>query len=101
MRKLTIAVGTLVALLGGAAVLLPRILNTEEFRTQVRSELETRLGRKVTFDELGLGIIPPSVSLSNVSVPDAPGFSKDPLAKAKRFQLRVALFPLLRGQVQV
>lgn len=101
MRKLAIAVGALVALAGGAAMVLPRILNTEEFRAQVRAELETRLGRKVTFDGLGLGIIPPSVSLANVSVPDAPGFSNDPLAKAKRFQLRVALFALLRGQVQV
>lgn len=101
MRKLTIAVGVLIAVACAAAVLLPRILNTAEFRSQVSRELETRLGRKVTFDGLELGLIPPSVSLSNVSVPDAPGFSNAPLAKAKSFQLRVAVLALLRGQVRV
>ncbi len=101
MRKLAIAAAGFAILAAALVFGLPALLNTPAFRAQVQSEIEKKLGRKVTFDSLDLRILPPSIALANTAIADAPGFPAAPFARAERFALRVGLAALLQGKADV
>lgn len=104
MRILIWAVVAVAALLviavGALAVFLPRIVKSDAVRARIETAAEDAIGREVRYDDLEVGLLPPSLVVVGASVAGERG-SDAPLAEAERVSLRVALAPLLARAVVV
>jgi uncharacterized protein involved in outer membrane biogenesis len=98
------AAGVAVALAAIALVILvwalPRLASSDAARAKIEASAREALGRDLHYGRLGFGLLPPSLLVEEAEVagetPDAP-----PLAQAGRVALRVELWPLLHGQLEV
>ncbi len=88
-------VGILVALLIVAAIALPFLINVNNFRPQIESNLSSALGRPVKVGNLSLSILSGSVEADQLSIADDPKFSNAPFIQAKSLQVGVELMPLI------
>ena len=103
MRWLGLAAGVAVALLGaalaGLAIWLPGYVRSEPVRAQIEAAAEAQLGREVTWRELSVSVLPPSLDVLGARVAgEAPG-APDWLT-AEEISLRVALLPLLKPRTR-
>src|SRR5215472_10495305 len=102
MRKLGIGVLILVVLLVAAAVLVPRLVDINRYHSQIQAEIEKQLGRQVSLGEMGLTLFPPSLSVQNATIADAPGFGEGhPFATVERLYIAVQFWPLLHKEVVI
>ncbi|HYL94287.1 MAG TPA: AsmA family protein, partial [Terriglobales bacterium] len=101
MRKAAIIIGIIVAVIIGILLVAPLFLDVNQYRPQIQSELQQKLGRQVTLGELHLGLLPPRVRVDNVSVSDDPHFSTGPFAQVQELDVSIALLPLLSKKVEV
>ena len=101
MRKAAIIIGIIVAVIIGILLVAPLFFNVNQYRPQIQSELQQKLGRQVTLGELHLGLLPPRVRVENVSVSDDPHFSTGPFAQVQELDVSIALLPLLSKKVEV
>ena len=102
LRQLAIAVVVMVAVVVGLMLALPRLLDVNRYRGQVQTELQKRLNRPVQLGQLFLNVFPLRVKAANVVIGEDPSYhSNVPFAQVDELDLRVKLFPLLRGNVQV
>jgi AsmA protein len=94
LRVTAVVVLLLVAAVVTAALILPGVIDSEEFRGRVGVAAEDALGREVRYGTIGLGLFPPSVVVEEVAVA---GESADLplLLEARRLELRASLLPLL------
>lgn len=95
MRRL--AIGLFVLLVAAVLVgdlVLTRMVNRDPLRSRIEGMVDEAVGRDVTWDELGVGLVPPSLVISHPRIASdeagAPAF-----AEARKVSLRVALLPLL------
>ncbi len=65
MRKLGIAIAVIVVLLIAAALIVPRLIDVNQYHSQIQSQLEKRLGRQVTLGKMGLRLFPPAFDVEN------------------------------------
>ena len=84
-----------VALLIVVAIALPFLVNINNFRPQIESNLSSVLGRPVKVGNLSLGIFSGSVGADQLSIADDPKFSSAPFIQAKTFRVGVELMPLI------
>ena len=79
---------------------LPRLAKSELARTRIEAAAQSALGRELHYGEIDFALLPPSLVVEKATVAgesaDAP-----PLASAERVALRVALWPLLRRELEV
>src|SRR5580704_13927992 len=102
MRKLAIAIVVIVVIVVGAMLLLPHIIDVNQYRGQIQTELQKRLNRPVQLGQLSLGVFPIRVEAQNVIIGDDPSYhSNVPFAQVAELDLSVKLFPLLSGKVEV
>jgi AsmA protein len=102
MRKLLIAVGVIVVLLIAAALILPHLIDVNQYHGQIQSQLEKRLGRQVTLGNMGLRLFPPAFDVENTIIAEDPRFGSDrPFATADKLAVSVKFWPLLRKQLEV
>jgi len=93
-------------LLGGAglAILLgaaPLLLNQERYRVQLAARVSRLLNRDVTVERLRVRLLPaPRAIVQGVTVADRDP-SSGPFVAADRLEVRLRLWPLFRGQLQV
>ena len=99
MKRLTrfvlIALGSVVALVVLAALLLPLFLNADSFRANIESTLSKSLGRKVTIGKLNLSVFSGGLVAQNATVADDPRFSTQPFIQAESVKIGVEVLPLL------
>jgi AsmA protein len=88
-------VGIVVALLIVIAIALPFLINVNNFRPQIESNLSSALGRPVKVGNLSLSILSGSVEANELSIADDPKFSNSPFIQAKSLQVGVELMPLV------
>ena len=103
MRKhwLKIVAG-IVALFVLVIVLVPFLLNADEFRPTIESQLSAALGRPITLGHLTLSLLKDSLDAENISIADDPAFSTTPFLQAKSLQIGVEVLPLvLHRQVRI
>ena len=55
MRKLAIAIVVIVVIVVGAMLLLPHIIDVNQYRGQIQTQLQKRLNRPVQLGQLSLG----------------------------------------------
>ncbi len=95
----------LIAMLGLlmlGALALPRLININNYRTQIAGQLEQRLGRKVELGALSLRVWPAlNVNVTDVQIGDDPQIAPGVFVQAKAVRLRLGWLSLLRGNPQV
>ncbi len=102
MRKLAIAIVVIVVIVVGAMLLLPHLIDVNQYRGQIQTELQKRLNRPVQLGQLSLGVFPLRVEAANVIIGDDPSYhSNVPFAQVAELDVSVKLFPLLTGNVEV
>lgn len=94
-RKIIYIVGGVVAVLLLGLVLLPFLINVNQFRPQIEAAADGALNRKVTLGDIGLSIFSGGVTVQNISVSDDPAFGSGPFLTAKSVSVGVELMPLI------
>ena len=92
-------VGIVVALIILVVIALPFLINVNDYRPRIESELSTALGRPVHVGNLHLSIFSGSVSADDLSIADDPAFSKDAFIRAKALDVGVEVMPLIFSKV--
>ncbi len=102
MRKLTIVIVLSVGLVAGMILSLPRLVQMNRYREQVRAELQRRLNRPVQLGQLSLSVFPLRVKASSVIIGEDPSFHSDvPFAEVTELDLRINFLPLIWGKVAI
>ncbi|HXA85402.1 MAG TPA: AsmA family protein [Candidatus Dormibacteraeota bacterium] len=102
MRKLGIAIAVIVVLLVAAALIVPHLIDVNQYHGQIQSQLEKRLGRQVTLGKMGLRLFPPAFDVENTTIAEDPQFASGrPFATADKLAVSVKFWPLLRKQLEV
>ena len=81
---------------------LPLLVDVNQYRGLIQSQLEDKLKRKVTLGEITLHRFPLSLGVQNVTIGEDPAIaSAAPFAAARSIMVKPGLLALLRKQVQV
>jgi AsmA protein len=94
MRALKV-VGIVVVILVVVVAILPFVINVNDFRPRIETELSTALGRQVKVGNLKFSILTGSVSADDLSIADDPSFSTTPFIRAKALDVGVHVIPLV------
>jgi AsmA protein len=98
VRIVVLIVAALIVLI----VAVPFLINVNNFRPQIQSNLTAALGRPVTVGNLSLSVLSGSVEADQFTIADDPVFSSAPFIQAKTLKVGVELLPLLfRKQLNV
>src|SRR5690348_16485281 len=104
MRKLGITVLVIVVLLVAAALIIPHVININQYHAQIQDQLQKKLGRTVTLGQMSLSLFPPSFQVQNPVIGEDPRFTSNedrPFASAGKLSVSVKFWPLLHKDVQV
>jgi AsmA protein len=88
-------VGIAIAVLIVIIIAIPFLINVNNFRPQIESNLGSALGRPVKVGNLSLSILSGSVGADELSIADDPKFSPSPFIQAKKLEVGVEIFPLI------
>lgn len=94
-RKILYIVGGVIVLLLLAVIILPFVIDVNQFRPQIESAANAALNRKVTIGNIALSILSGGVSVQDISVSDDPAFGTSAFLKAKSVNVGVELMPLI------
>ena len=84
-----------VLVLAAALAALPFLLNANQFRPLLESQLSAAAGREVKLGSLSLSLFAGQVSASDVSVAEDPAFGTTPFLRAKSLAASVEMKPLI------
>lgn len=102
MRKLGITIAVVIALLIAAVLIIPHLIDVNQYHSQIQSQLEKRLGRQVTLGNMGLRLFPPAFDVENTTIAEDPHFATNrPFATADKLAVSVKFWPLLSKQLEV
>lgn len=102
MRKTLIVVGVVVALLVAVVAALPFLIDANQYRSRIQTELEARTGRAVSLGPMELKIFPLAFRVQNAVIAEDKSFvSSAPFAHIEELYVTAQLMPLLQGKVQV
>ncbi len=93
----------LLALLVAALFLVPMLLDWEQYKPEIAERLEAITGRDVAIDgPLSVTILPtPTIEASGLRIANAPGAAAPDMARIGSLELKLALGPLLGGDIAV
>ena len=94
-RKIIYIVGGVVAVLLLGLVILPFVVNVNQFRPQIEAAADSALNRKVMIGNIRLSVLSGGVSVEDISVSDDPAFGNGPFLTAKSVNVSVELMPLI------
>ena len=100
LRAAAVAVALAVIALGLLVWALPRLASSDAARAKIEASARAALGRDLHYGKLGFGLLPPSLLVEQASIA-GDSEKAPPLASAGRVALRVELWPLLHGQLEV
>ena len=102
MRRIGIFIGVAVAVIALILVVTFSRFDVNQYRTQIQTEMEQRLGRKVVLGNLKLKLIPLRLRVENLTISEDPDFGgQTPFLKADTVDLSVRLLPLLSHKVEI
>src|SRR5215469_2219777 len=101
-RMLGVVALAIVILPLAAVLIVPRVIDSNKYHKQVQAQLEKRLGRKVSLNNLDLSLLPPSFRAENAVIAEDSHFNTgNPFATAEKLKVSVRFWPLLRGKVEI
>jgi uncharacterized protein involved in outer membrane biogenesis len=103
MRRITIGLLTLLAILVGLALIIPFFINVNDYKPEIMAKAKEALGRNVSIDgNISLHLLPtPQISVSQVSIANLPGGSPQDLLRIQTVKASIDLLPLFIKQVKI
>jgi polyhydroxyalkanoate synthesis regulator phasin len=102
VKKALIAGGAVLAVLIAIVIGLPMFVDLGQFKSTYLPLVEETLQRRVDLDEVHLSLLPtPSIKLSKLKISATPTFPAANFFTAQEVQLRLKLWPLLRGRFEI
>ena len=102
MRRFGILIGVAVAVIAVILVVALSRFDVNQYRTQIETEMEQRLARKVVLGNLKLKLLPLRLRVENLAIAEDPDFGgQTPFLKADTVDLSMKLLPLLRHKVEI
>ncbi|GMQ87644.1 MAG: AsmA family protein [Gammaproteobacteria bacterium] len=103
LRLVVFALGGLVLLLVAAAIILPLVVDPNDFKDEIAAAVESKTGRTLSMEgDIGLSVFPwLGLDVGPVSLSNAPGFSGQPFASIDAVQVRIKLLPLLSKELEM
>jgi uncharacterized protein involved in outer membrane biogenesis len=102
MRKLAYVIAAIVVVIVLLALIVPHIVDVNQYRGQIQSELQKRLNRPVQLGDMSLSVIPLAVKVNQVTIGDDPNFhSNVPFAEVSELDVSVKLLPLLAKNIEI
>lgn len=96
------AAAILLVLLAGALVAVPFLVDMPRIQAYVASAAAQALGRPVKFSGLSVRVLPlPAIELRDLEVAEDPKFGTTPFLRLERGHIRLQLWPLLTGRVEL
>lgn len=95
MKRLLKWIAIVIAIIIVLTFILPFVINVNDFRPRIESELTNALGRKVTVGNLSLSLWSGSLAADNIAIADDPSFSNQPFVKAESLNVGVNMVPLI------
>lgn len=102
-KNIFIGIGVVLVLLVGLVVVAPSFIDSAALKQQITSEVRNATGRDLSIDgNLEIRVFPtPALTANGVRLSNADGAAAAEMVMLKAVEVRVALMPLLSGQVQV
>jgi len=94
-NKPLIIVAAVIILLLIVVVALPFLIDVNQFKPKLQSDLGDALGRKVEVGNIKLAIFSGGVAIDDLAISDDPAFSRELFLKAKQLTVGVNLIPLI------
>ncbi|MSO80218.1 MAG: AsmA family protein [Alphaproteobacteria bacterium] len=103
MRTLLIALAVVVAVLVAAVLLAPNLIDGEDLKQTLASEVEAATGRKLAIDgEVSVELLPtPALEAAGVRLANVDGAAVPDMVKLRALRVEVALWPLLSSHIKV
>ncbi len=104
LLKITAAVlGALVLLLVAAVIILPLIIDPNDYKDDIVEQVKKTTGRDLQIaGDIGLSVFPWfGLELAGLQLSNAPGFGDEPFASVGEAAVRVKLAPLLDKELEV
>ena len=95
MRRVVRVLGIVLVIVLTVAIALPLLVDANQFRPLLESQLAGALGREVKLGTLKIALFSGAVAASDVSIADDPAFSKTPFLRAQSLKVGVELLPLI------
>jgi AsmA protein len=94
-NKPLLIVAAVIILLLIVVLALPFLIDVNQFKPKLQSDLSTALGRKVEVGNIKLAIFSGGVAIDDLAISDDPAFSRELFLKAKQLTVGVNLIPLI------
>ncbi|HED18025.1 MAG TPA: AsmA family protein, partial [Gammaproteobacteria bacterium] len=103
LRLVIFVIGGLVLLLVAAAIILPLVVNPNDFKDEIAAAVKSETGRTLSIEgDIELSVFPwLGLDVGPVSLSNAAGFSARPFASMKAVQVRIKLLPLLSKELEM
>jgi AsmA protein len=103
MKKLLIGLGVLVVIVIAAAFIIPAFIPVDVYKSQIITQIEGATGRKAKIDgDFKLSILPRVEFVAGkVSLGNAKGGKAQDMMSLDKLTVRVGVFPLLSGNLEV
>ncbi len=103
IKWLSIVVGSLVALVIVALLVIPMFVDVQEYKPEIEKKVSEMTGRTFTINgDLKLSLFPwVGLAFSDLHLGNPPGFKEKDLLSIESFEAKVRLIPLISKHIQV
>lgn len=102
MKWILVGVAAVVVLAIAALVALPYLVDLPRVQALIATNASQALGRPVKFSAMSITALPlPAVELQGLEIAEDPQFGKEPFVRLETGKVRLKLWPLLRGRVEL
>jgi AsmA protein len=103
LKVVAIVVGALLVIVVAVLVAVGFLFNPNDYKSQISAAVAKATGRTLTLDgNLALSVFPTvRIQIGSATLSNAQGFGPAPMAKIGGAELRVSLWPLLFGDVEI
>ena len=101
IKYTAIVIGVLLVLFIGAAIFFVATFDPNAYKVQIVAKTKEATGRELILDgDIEISVFPwLGFSLGSTTFGNAPGFGESPMASVEEVDVRIALAPLLKGQI--
>src|SRR5271165_2414850 len=102
MKKIVIGVVAVIVVFVVVMLLLPHLIDVNQYRGKIQAQLQSRLNRPVKLGAMSLAVFPLRVQVQDVSIGEDPRYhSTVPFADIGELDISVKLFPLLSKTIAI
>jgi AsmA protein len=102
VKWILVGIAAIVVLAIAALAAVPYLVDLPRVQALIATNASQALGRPVKFASMRIAALPlPSVELRGLEIAEDPQFGKEPFVRLETGKIRLKLWPLLRGRVEL